>query len=207
VVERWDSFTIPVFITIGIYWDAVLCRREGHLRRWGGAPLSAVLGCYFAMLIGCNIWSTHQLLGITNNSIPYRPSAHRWPYETLFYFYFDHRGFYDLSKKLDAYFDDRTFFLSSRYMQGPQSHVYGILDQYLTLYSRNYRERLIEDSRLIGPLVAQGKLGKLLYLDTVRIPWYVDTAKSLFLFDPAATATVYRNSQLVLNRATFSQPR
>ncbi|MCX6356708.1 MAG: hypothetical protein NT045_02345 [Candidatus Aureabacteria bacterium] len=200
VVERWDSFTLPVFITIGIYWDTVV---QGGIR-----PLrfSALMLVFLGSLVWSNIHSTCLLIGITNNSIPFLPSAKKWPYETIWYFYFDHRGLYDLAKTADSLFGEGTYFLMPRpghTMGGPNSHVYGIFNRYLNLYSRAYSQRGIENTRFISPLVNEGKLKKLLYFDMVKIPWYVGTARSCILFDPTTTKTVYENSQMVIREASF----
>jgi len=206
VVERWDSFTLPVFITIGIYWDAVM-RGEGGVRTsFQRARFSALLLLFFGTLVWSNIRNTCLLIGITSNRIPYLPSAIRWPYADKFYFYFDHRGLYQLARNMDGFLDEGTWLLSPNFMQGPHSHVYGILDQYLTLYSKNYRNRLIENPNIIGELVNQGRLKRILYLDTVRVPFYIGTAKARIIFDPATTKTVYENSQIVLKEVRFQPP-
>lgn len=205
VVERWDSFTLPVFITIGIFWDRSLTgqRERGGAR---GALFSVLLCLFFGTLVASNIRSTRLLIGITGNRMPYRPPATPWPYGNKLYFYFDHRGLYSMARQLDRYFDEDTYFLSLRFMPASSSYAYAVLDQYLTCYSKNYRRRLIENPNLIGSLVSQGKLKKLIYLDTVRIPWFTGTARQLIMFDPAITRTLLENSQVVLKEARFTQP-
>jgi len=206
VVERWDSFTLPVFITIGIYWDSVMQGQRGARTPLQRMRFSALMLLFFGTLVWSNIRNTWLLIGITSNRIPYLPSAVPWPYANKFYFYFDQRGFYDLAKRMDGFFDEGAWFLSPNFMQGPRAHVYGILDQYLTLYSKNYRNRLIENPNIIGELVNQGRLKRILYLDTVKVPFYIGTAKTRIIFDPAMTKTVYENSQIVLKEARFQPP-
>jgi hypothetical protein len=206
VVERWDSFTLPVFITMGIYWDGVMKGEGGVRTLFQKMRFSALLLIFFGTLVWSNIRNTWLLIGITSNRIPYLPSAIQWPYANKFYFYFDHRGLYQLARKMDGFFDEGTWLLSPNLMQGPHAHVFGILDQYLTLYSKRYRNRLIENPNIIGELVNQGRLKRILYLDTVKVPFYIGTAKTLIIFDPATTRTVYENSQLVLKEARFQPP-
>jgi len=204
VVERWDSFTLPVFLTIGIFWDSMLRGEEGRVRP-AGVRLSAFLLIFFSVLVGSNIRSTRLLIGITNNSIPYRPSTRPWPYYNKIFFYFDHRGIYDLAKRADGYFTEGTYFLSPLLMQH-QSHVFGLLDQYLKLYSKQYPSHLITDPALIGSLVGQGKMKRLLYIDSAEFGFYTGKTRSVLTFDPSITKTVYRNSQLVLNEVGFRAP-
>lgn len=206
VVERWDSFTLPVFITIGIYWDTVMQGRRGVRTPFQRMRFSALLLLFFGTLVWSNIRNTWLLIGITSNRIPYTPSSRPWPYANKFYFYFDHRGLYDLAKKMDSFLEGDAWFLSPNFMQGPHAHVYGILDQYLTLYSKRYRNRLLENPNIIGELVNQGRLKRILYLDTVKVPFYIGTAKTFIIFDPATTRTVYENSQLVVKEARFQPP-
>jgi hypothetical protein len=203
VVERWDSFTLPVYLTIGIYWDSVLSGGNGGRTLFQRVRFSLLLLLFFGTIVWSNVRSTNLLLNITNNSMPCRPSAKAWRFPRVFYFYFDHRGAYDLARRLDGFLGEGTYFLSLKYMQAPSSHVYVVLDQYLTLYSKRYRSRLIEDPNAITTMVEHGELRKLLYLDTVKIPIYTDTARCFFIFDPAMTTTIYSNSQLVLKEAVF----
>ncbi len=207
VVERWDSFTLPVFITIGIYWDSIMQGRGGGRGTFQRMRVSILLLLFFGTLVWSNIRNTWLFIGIGSNRIPYQPSAVPWPYPNKLYFYFDHRGFYNLAKRMDGFLDEGTWVLSPNFMQGPHSHVYGVFDQYLTLYSKSYRKRLIEDPAMIGELATKGRLKRILYLDTVKIPFYVGTAKTRIIFDAAMTRTVYENSQLVLKEAMFQPPR
>ena len=204
VVERWDSFTLPVFITIGIYWDSVI-RETGRtiLQR---IRFSALILLFFGTLVWSNVRNTWLLIGITNNHISFHPSVKRWPYPSIVYFYFDHRGVYNLARKMDDLLTDGTWFLSPNLMQGPHSHVYSIFDQYLTLYSKKYRNHLIENPNMIGALAGKGVVKRILYLDTVRVPFYIGTAHTLIIFDPATTKTVYENDQLVVKEARFQLP-
>ena len=202
VIERWDSVTLWVIITIGICWDAVMSRENGR-GRFRCITLSILIISYFSTLVWSSARSTYLLLGITSNRIPYQPSAIRWPYRDKIYFYFDHQESYDFARKFDSFFSEGTYFLSPRFLGGPQTHVHGMLNQYLALYSKSYRDRMIENPNIIGPLVEAGVIKKLLYIDTLRIPWYVGTQRSIIMFDPSTTRTVYKNNQMVVNKAQF----
>lgn len=203
VVERWDYFTVPVFITVGIYWDSLL-DREGR----GAATLKKV---FFSLMIllfcGILVWSNFRseylLIKTTNNSMPYNPSAIKWPYYKKAYFYFDHRGLYELAKDLDEHFYEGTYFLSLRYNERPRSHVYSVLDKYMTIYSRNYQPRLITDILTVEDLARRGKLKRLLYLDSVKVPFYTGNGRTLVRFPAETTETVFRNNQVVLKEAVF----
>lgn len=204
VVERWDSFTLPVFITIGIYWDNIT--RDAARTKFQKVRISGLLLIFFGALVWFNVRNTRLLIGITDNHIACRPSAKKWPYHSIFYFYFDHRGVYNLAGKMDGFLTDGAWFLSPKFMQGPHPHVYGILDQYLTLYSKKYRNHLIENPNMIGVLANQGRLKRLVYIDTIKVPIYIGTAHSLIVFDPATTKTVYENDQFVVKEAVFNPP-
>jgi hypothetical protein len=199
VVERWDSFTLPVFITIGIYWDSFM--REAARKTFQRIRFSALLLLFFGALVWSNIRSTRLLIGITNNRIPYAPSSIPWPFANKFYFYFDHRGIYNLARKMDGLLTDDARFLSPNLMQGPRPHVYNILDQYLTLYSKKYRDHLIGNPKMIVALMRGGGVKRILYLHTIKVPIYIGTAHSSIIFDPTTTKTVYENDQLVVKEA------
>ncbi len=208
VVERWDSFTLPVFLTLGICWDSLL-GREGPraLTRFGRIRLSGLLLLFFGTLVWTNIHSTGLLLGITGDRIPCRVEEKKWWAQKMkFYFYFDHRGLYRLARAADGLADERTWFLSPRLMRPPDSTPQFVLDQYLTLYSRCYRERRLDDPNAVAALVAGGKLTRLLYVDRIRVPLYVPDGRAALTFDSSMTKTVYENPQVVLKQATFSAP-
>lgn len=208
VVERWDSFTLPVYLTIGIYWDSALGGEGSRApTRLGRIRLSGLLLLFFAALVWTNIRSTYLLLGITDNRIPCRVEEKQWWSQKLkFYFYFDHRGLYKLARAVDGLADGKTWFLSPQIMRPPASTPQFVLDQYLTLYSRCYRERRIVDPGAIAALVAEGKLTRLLYVDRLRVPFYVPDGRAAVIFDPSMTKTAYENRQVVLKQASFSAP-
>jgi hypothetical protein len=167
---------------------------------------SILILLFFGTLVWSNIRNTWLLIGITDNRIPYHPSDKQWPYPTICYFYFDHRGVYDLARKMDGLLADDARFLSPDLMQGPHPHVYHILDQYLTLYSKKYRDHLLKSPNELGALVSQGRVKRILYLDTVRVPFYIGTAHPLIIFDPATTKMVYENDQIVVKEAILHSP-
>lgn len=206
VVERWDSFTLPVYLTLGMCWDSLLAARGPRaLTRFQKARLSVLLLLFFGTIVWANVRSTYLLLGVTGNRIPCRVGEKTWWAQKMkFYFYFDHRGLYRLARTADVHADERTWFLSPRLMRPPDSTPQFILEQYLTIYSRCYRERRIGDPNAIAALVASGKLTRLLYVDRIRVPCYVPDGRAAILFDPSMTKTVYEASQAVLMQASFS---
>ncbi|MDD5557302.1 MAG: hypothetical protein PHN82_08640 [bacterium] len=202
VVERWDSFTLPVFLTIGLFWDEALSGAAGRFAR---RRLSALLLIFYGALVWANVSSTRLLIGVTNGSIPARIEEKTWWAGHLkFYFYFDHRGIRDLSRRFDSFFDDRTWCLSPAAVRGISPHVAAVIDRYLTLDSRRYPGRRIDDPSAVQAMVERGELRRLLYLDTVRAPLYGGTGRSAVRFDPSMRATVYENSQVVLGEAVFA---
>ncbi len=203
VAERWDYFTVPVFITVGIYWDSIMIGAHGRGAVFKKACFSLALLIFFGFLVLANLRSCYFLLNVTNNSMAYSPSAKKWPYPKKFFFGFNHKGLYELGKALDQHFDEGTYFLSLRYVQEPSSPVFPIMDNYLKIYSRNYRNRSINDILSIGDLVRHGKLKRLLFLDTVNIPPYADNVKTLVVFAPGTTKTVFQNNQVVLKEMVF----
>ena len=204
VVERWDSFTLPVFLTIGIGWDGLLAEHRSRVR---GLAVSAPILALYGALVWANVSSTRLLLGITANRIDCRIEEKRWWAEKLkYYFYFDHREVYRLARGADRWADDRTWFLSPRLMQPPDSTPQSVLMKYLSLYSRCWRERRIDDPKLIGVLAAGGGISRLLYVDRMRIPCYVTDGRPTVLFDPASTSPLIESPQVTLMQASFDTP-
>lgn len=204
VVERWDSFTLPVFLSIGICWDSALA--AGGARR-AKILFSALLALFFAALVWTNARSAYLLIGITGNRIPCRVEEKKWWAQRLkFYFYFDHRGLYRMARAVDGIADGKTWFLSPRVMRPADSTPHFVLERYLSLYSRCYAERRLDDPNGIEALVAGGRLDRLLYVDRLRVPFYVPDGRAAVIFDPSGTKTVYENPQVVLREASFISP-
>lgn len=202
VVERWDSCTLPVFLTIGIAWDGLLAGGRSPLRR---AAVSAPVLLLFGALVAANVRSTRLLLGVTGNRIACRIEEKRWWREKIkHYFYFDHRALYRLAREADRRADDAAWFLSPRLMRPPDSTPQFVLRQYLALYARCYRERRIDDPNLIDPLVAGGALSRLLYVGRLSVPCYVADARPAVLFDPSSTETLLETRQVALLQASFN---
>lgn len=201
VVERWDSCTLPVFLTIGIAWDGLLAEKRSWVRRFAvSAPVLALYGA----LVWANVSSTRLLLGITANRIDCRIEEKRWWAEKLkYYFYFDHRALYRLARETDRRADDAAWFLSPRLMRPPDSTPQLVLRRYLALYARCYRERRIDDPNLIDPLVAGGALSRLLYVGRLSVPCYVADARPAVLFDPSTSRPLFTDPQAVLMEALF----